>query len=125
MLKFMENKINSVEFIETESMKESKIFFEAVSEMIAAYIDEAVEHFLSQRPRSIKDDGRYFYSKEELISFKEKFTEGGGTMADLHIGIVYTSNREFLCFEVCREKFYNLDSLYLKNKYRGEQLFFS
>ena len=119
------NEINSVDPMETERARESRVFFAAVAEMIEAYIDEAVEHFLSTRPRSIKDDGRYFYSKEELVRFKEKFDKGGGVIKDLHIGIVYTSDKQFLCFEVCRNKFYKLDSLYLKNKYRGEQLFFS
>lgn len=94
---------------QTMAAKEETVA-EVLAEVMDAYMTECVKHFIGTRSRSMADDARYFYTKEELWTFKEKFTKEGGDLDTLHIGIVYTDNHDFLCYEVCRNSYYNLET---------------
>lgn len=114
-------------------MKQEKVketFAEIVAEMTDAYLEECVDHFLISRSRSMEDDGRYFYSMKELKIFKKIFESKGGDLNTLHIGIVYDESGGFLCYEICRKKYYDMATAYIQKKWgnvkNGERkIFFS
>jgi len=98
-----------------------------INDCLSAYMEESVAHFLAARSRKMEDDGRYFYWDEELEDFKTRFTNEGGDLNTLHIGAVYVKNGEtynqpvegtkFLCYEVCRKKYYDMETYYSHQKY--------
>jgi len=124
---------------ELQAPSEVETFNNVIEDCIDAYIEECVEHFLSARSRVIEEDGRYLYSKDELDDFKTRFLEAGGNLDKLHIGMVYSKDQEictkdevdakFLCYEVCRKKYYDFDTYYSRRKYKSgeekKQIFFS
>lgn len=88
--------------------EEQETFEEAVKDMISAYIEESIEHFL-RRFGEYKEDGRYFYNDAELTTFKDDFVAAGGDLETLHIGPVYNNDyhHTFLCWEVCHKNYYD------------------
>lgn len=93
---------------EDDSYKEEKgeTLASVLAECYDSLICESVKHFLSDKCRLMEEEGRYFYHQGELDDFKERFTKKGGKLDDLHIGKVYDLG-SFLCYEVCRKKYYN------------------
>ena len=120
--------IEEEEDIVAEAPKETLLT--VVAEMIDAYMEECINHFLATRSRNMEDDGRYFYSDEELKAFKDGYTSQGGDLDLLHIGVVPRDDGSFLCYEVCRKKYYDAQTYYAKNMLVDEngerrQIFFS
>lgn len=104
----------------TESVKE------VVEEIMDAYIEESVDHFLKTRSRDILNDPRYFYSRSEVEKFFDCFSKKGGDAQKLHLGQVKIDG-EFLCYEVCRKAYYYQETPYAKKIMEniGEKVFWS
>jgi len=102
--------LNEVEEIEEteqtiEEVQPIESFIDVVTECMDALIDIAVRKFLATRPRELEDEGEYFYSQSELNMFWKEYLDKGGKKENLHVGKVY-SKGIFLCYEVCREKYF-------------------
>jgi len=116
--------------LEEERRLREAAYAEVMADMLDAYMCESVEHFTNSRSRSIREDGRYFYSDSELLMFKEKYQAKGGDLEKLHIGKVYVDGNKFLCYEVCRKCYYERQSYYAAKIMRAskgskEPLFYS
>lgn len=86
----------------TKNVIKVKIINDAIEETVESMIQEAVDHFRSNRVRIKEDDGRYL-KKEELDQFLEKYKNATGDLElkRIHIGKVYKENSNKLdCYEV-------------------------
>lgn len=129
-MKQFEEEFGTTAGLQEENEEQGETLADVINDMLDAYMEECVEHFLAARSRSMEDDGRYFYSKKELETFKDGYLSHGGDLDKLHIGVVYCDDGEFLCYEVCRKIYYNAETHYAKKQLYDEngnrkQIFFS
>ena len=90
-----------------EIKKKDEQFAEIVEEMIGSLILEAVNHFTKfQKPSSLADDARYFYTNNEMKQFFKLFFENEGDITVLRTNRVYDDYGNFLCYEVCRDRLF-------------------
>lgn len=81
---------------------------DVIAEMIDSVINEAVTHFLKQKPikkAPLADDPRYFYSNNELNRFFTQFNKKrnpNNPNHQLRVEKVFDDNGSMLCYKVYR-----------------------
>lgn len=72
-----------------------------IEEIVSSVIREAVNHFMTSRPRSYSDDSRFFYQKSELDTFWRLFK---GDPSTLKCDTILDERGGVFCYEIYRVK---------------------
>lgn len=95
-----------------ETLSRTEMYEDILKECIDSYIKESIKHFLKDKRLYFEDNGRYFYTKKELLNFVNGYEKKGGDLNTLYCEKLYENNEyinknsEFLCYAVYHMRYY-------------------